>query len=391
MLNNANRANGYTEVYYNFRSDKFFTDATGSQFQELNITLDGGGGGGDIPDDLIKLTDLSVSTGAASGGGSLSYDNTTGVFSYAPADTADFITLTDLTVSTATPSGAGSLSYSNTTGVFSYAPSEEISKSIQVVSSLPTTGLSFGDVCALTTDNSPYFYDGTAWRRFYLYDAPLPDVPDTDWDSVLLRLPFNDSAVDVKNGVTPSAAGGWSLVGAPVKYGSGSLRLQGGDFILYEIEMAFLDAEFTIEYWIYFDEFGGSPSETPSSIFTKTQTYFVYKCSGNTSTEDVTFGTINYANSSEELYYPSVSLDAKTWYHLAYVRNGTNGQMTLYINGVSQGTISGNEFEDSSTYDVIFSDEIGNGIDVFIDDVRISDIARYTSDFTPPSTELPTS
>ena len=377
MLNNANRANGYTEVYYNFRSDKFFTDATGSQFQELNITLDGGGGGGDIPDDLIKLTDLSVNTGAASGGGSLSYDNTTGVFSYAAADTTDFITLSDLTVSTVTASGAGSLSYSNTTGAFSYAPSEEISKSIQVVSSLPTTGLSFGDVCALTTDNSPYFYDGTAWRRFYLYDAPLPDVPDTDWDSVLLRLPFNGSADDVKNGVTPSASGGWDIVGAPVKYGSGSLRLEDADFISYPINLAFLEDQFTIEFWIYFDEFKGIGF--PKSIFTKQQTAFIYTCAGNTSSETVTFGTINYSNASEKLEWSPVAMSAQTWYHLAFVRNDVSGQITLYVDGTSQGSINGNNLVDSSTYDLIISDEIESDIDFFIDDLRISDIERYTS------------
>ena len=40
---------------------------------------DGAGQGG------IDLSDLSVSTGSASGGGSLSYNNTTGVFSFVPA------------------------------------------------------------------------------------------------------------------------------------------------------------------------------------------------------------------------------------------------------------------------------------------------------------------
>jgi len=48
----------------------------------------------------IALTDLSVTTGAASGSGSLSYDDSTGVFSFAPADLSSY--LTDLTGSTLT-------------------------------------------------------------------------------------------------------------------------------------------------------------------------------------------------------------------------------------------------------------------------------------------------
>ena len=43
------------------------------------------GDGNDLDGVGIALSDLSVSTGSASGGGSLSYNNTTGVFSFAPA------------------------------------------------------------------------------------------------------------------------------------------------------------------------------------------------------------------------------------------------------------------------------------------------------------------
>lgn len=39
-----------------------------------------------LNNDKIELTDLSVTTGSASGGGSLSYNNTTGAFTFAPAD-----------------------------------------------------------------------------------------------------------------------------------------------------------------------------------------------------------------------------------------------------------------------------------------------------------------
>jgi hypothetical protein len=66
--------------------------------------------------------DLSVTTNAASGGGSLSYLD--GEFTYTPPDLTSFIELTDLSVTTATASGNGALSYDDTTGVFTFTPSE---------------------------------------------------------------------------------------------------------------------------------------------------------------------------------------------------------------------------------------------------------------------------
>ena len=75
----------------------------------------------------LALTDFSVSTGSASSGGSLSYDNTTGVFTFAPANLSSFTTLTSFSVSTAsTPLGGGSLSYNNTTGVYTFTPAATI-------------------------------------------------------------------------------------------------------------------------------------------------------------------------------------------------------------------------------------------------------------------------
>ena len=84
-------------------------------------------------------------------------------------------------------------------------------------------------------------------------------------------------------------------------------------------------------------------------------------------------------------------MSAQTWYHLAFVRNDVSGQITLYVNGTSQGSINGNNLVDSPTYNLIIGDDLESDVDFFIDDLRISDIERYTTTFTPPSAELPTS
>ena len=76
-----------------------------------------------LPTAGIQLTDLSTTTASASSGGSLAYDNTSGVFTFAPADVSNFITLSSLSASNnATPSGSGSITYDNGTGSFTYTP-----------------------------------------------------------------------------------------------------------------------------------------------------------------------------------------------------------------------------------------------------------------------------
>jgi len=70
----------------------------------------------------ISLTDLSVSV-ASAGTANLSYDNTSGTFTYTPPNVSSYISLTSISVGAdASPSGNGGLAYNNTTGVFTYTP-----------------------------------------------------------------------------------------------------------------------------------------------------------------------------------------------------------------------------------------------------------------------------
>ena len=148
MLNNANKALGYTEVYYNYKTGKLFTDDIGNQFQELNISTEGNGG---------------------NGGGLVAGDNVSAL-----TNDADYVS-----------TGANISVFNNDAGYLT-------SVAFPVVNNLPATA-NFGDICALTTDSFPYFYDGTAWRKMNLYAVPNPDPqPDSDWDQVTLRVTFND-------------------------------------------------------------------------------------------------------------------------------------------------------------------------------------------------------
>ena len=94
----------------------------------------------------VKLTDFSVATGAATAGGALAYNNTSGVFTFNPADLSDLIGLGSLSVSTGTASGGGSLSYDNSNGTFTFKPAD--------LSGLGGGGIDLGDLSVTTASSA---------------------------------------------------------------------------------------------------------------------------------------------------------------------------------------------------------------------------------------------
>ena len=84
------------------------------------------------------------------------------------------------------------------------------------------------------------------------------------------------------------------------------------------------------------------------------------------------------------------TLSANNWYHIALVRY--SGVTKLYANGVQSGA----SYTDTNNYALnTGSPRIGaafnNTVSVngFIDDLRITKYARYTSSFTPPAQAHP--
>ena len=348
MINNENRRVGYTEVYYNYKTDAFFTEDPGNQFRVLDVSTGGGGGGGSgiqAGDNISLLTNDS-----------------------------NYLS-----------SGANISTLVNNVGYLT-------SHSLPSVASLPTSNLSFGDLVALSTDNSPYFYDGQAWRRFFLADIPAqPGDPDTDWDKVILRVPFNTNIHDVKSSIQGSTSGvNATIVGSPRKFGAGALKVQGSSNLQYPGMGVgtFLDNDFTIEFWLYIDSFNAQNQNT--GILRKGDAYFYFDYAGF----DQMIFRIRLSNTNpiSILSFSTVSnMPAQNWMHVAYCRNATSGACQLFVNGTSKGTVSLNDMVDSNSNNLIIGDQMNSTADMFMDDLRISNFERYTANFNPPTVELPTS
>ena len=332
MINNANKALGYAEVYYNYRTEKFFTDAVGNQFLELDITFEGGSSDNSTLDDV---------TGRGS------------------------TTTNDISIGRLTASKIG----------------------LPSLSALPTTNLNFGDLCALTSDNRPYFYDGTDWRKLYLVDVPpAAGDPDTDWDQVILRLTFDTNLEDQSDNTHDFDHSTESVrVGSPKKFGTHSVKLENSG-IFFENIPNFLTSAFTIEFWIYLDRYNTLNGQYTVSLLEYGNTSLSFKGDDSTSSNTVDFTLVN--DGSISTFQTGVDFTKQSWHHVAFTRNATTGVITLYLDGYPEGTVSGNNIPSDNEQYTGFGASYG---DYFLDDLRISSFERYTSNFNPPTAALPTS
>ena len=176
---------------------------------------------------------------------------------------------------------------------------------------------------------------------------------------------------------------------AQSKFGGASLVQDGnGDYLQAgdgsESEFKFGANDFTIEGWIY--------PETLDLVQTPIQPIFSkYLTSGNQ--RMLSFGIVDghlgyfWASngSSGNVVQTTQVISTNTWQHIALVRSGTT--WTLYHNGTSVDSRTLNITLHASTAPVnIGYYGSGNEIDGYIDEVRVSNTARYTANFTPSTT-----
>lgn len=203
------------------------------------------------------------------------------------------------------------------------------------------------------------------------------------------------------NGIRASrsivASGGAQYSTTQSKFGGTSLSLDGtGDYLnVGETgDFAFSTGNFTVEAFIRNTK---ASSTRKSGIFSKRN--FDNINSGGwglyLTTDD---GKIGWEQlfSGGTSYEISTTISANTWYHVAVVRNGSgSNNMVIYIDGTSRAT-----WTDTTNYTNVNQLKIGTFWDStqgntptdsvawqgFIDEMRISDSARYTTTFTPTTT-----
>ena len=215
------------------------------------------------------------------------------------------------------------------------------------------------------------------------------DNGDPFYSAVSLLLPmdgtngsttFTDSG---PNALTVTAVGNAQISTTQSKYGGASAYFDGsGDYLSIPTTSAFGfgTSDYTAECWIYIA--GGQGTDriifdfrpSPSSV----ASLFISTANKLTLWNGTAIGGTGTA------------LNLNQWYHVALCRS--SGVTRCYLNGVQEWSSSvAMDFTSSRALGI--GSWPGNGLAGFfgyIDDLRISLFARYTSTFTPPTAALPT-
>ena len=163
------------------------------------------------------------------------------------------------------------------------------------------------------------------------------------------------------------------------KFGDTSLHLDGtGDYVIKYAQDISGTGAFTVEMFLRLAAVGA------------VQVFYDTRPGGTNGKYPMLFvnsnNTLNYYVTTNNRITSSETLSANTWYHIALCRSGTSTK--LFLNGTQVGSTysdSHNYVDSGQTYlgRSSFADEFPtNG---FIDEIRFSKMARYTSNFTAPS------
>lgn len=218
--------------------------------------------------------------------------------------------------------------------------------------------------------------------------ATVPTAPLTNSTGNYLLLNFTNAGIPDYAMMNDLETVGNAQVSTSVKkFGTGSLAFDGtGDELKIPSTSRLVEfgtGNFTIECWFY-------AGNTTSSIF------FDSRNNSNLNNPAIWWSAVgsgfNYPSKivaylDDNFRIASGTLSTSTWYHVALVRSGTT--VTLYIDGTSAGTYTYSTSVGNSI--VTVGDYFNGGLDFTgnIDDLRISKIARYTANFTPPTAALP--
>jgi hypothetical protein len=222
---------------------------------------------------------------------------------------------------------------------------------------------------------------------------PVPAATDSNISSVVLLLTGDDLLDKSPSAKSMTVAGNTVVNTSTKKYGTGSLYFDGnGDYIYptsASADFNYGTGNFTIEFWVY---------SLSGPAGTYNPTFFTNHGDGDWSGGGTGL-RIHHSNtlfgSGTQLNYSS-NIPNNQWVHVALVRNGTT--ITMYHNGTSVGSVTSFTGSVGSSTDrpaFATSDGVTTGgrewPNCYMDDMRITKgVARYTSNFTPPTTALPT-
>jgi hypothetical protein len=169
------------------------------------------------------------------------------------------------------------------------------------------------------------------------------------------------------------------------KYGAASMYFDGSGDGLYSTSQAvtFGTGDFTIEFWVYFIAVNNG---TPKYFYDMrnsgaTSASFFAQEAGNSWTY------WNGAGTSISTGFGGTTFTATTWFHVAICRS--SGVTKFFLDGTQTSSVADTSNYATSTLTVGNRYSYTEGLNAYIDDLRITKYARYTANFTAPTQAFP--
>ncbi len=229
------------------------------------------------------------------------------------------------------------------------------------------TPASFGETNSATNQWVPIEVTGMTYGTNGFYQK---------YSSTELAASFTDSSSSAH---TITANGDVTNTRAQNKVGSSSIKFDGtGDYLTVPAssDWDFGTGDFTIECWLRMS----------------TVQYCTLYATGHTTSGGVGWfyedPDLRFYFENTSVLDTSVTLSADTWYHVALSRSGTT--IRTFVDGVELDSATSSQDIDLTSNGVWIGAQVAAGplsfINGYVDEYRVSNSARYTSDFTPSTT-----
>ena len=270
-----------------------------------------------------------------------------------------------------------------------------VSSSSDSINYSSSTGIIIGKLSSRNTPTNGYLSNLRVVKGTAVYTSAFtpPSAPLTAITNTSLLTNFtNAGIIDSAEMNDLETVGNAQISTAQYKYGGSSIAFDGsGDYLLSNSATtdlyAFGAGDFTVEFWIYFNSVSGVIVLYDPRNSSETNCPVLYMSSGT---------LLFYVNGVDRA--SGGALTTNTWYHVALCRNGSSTK--LFVNGVQPNATytDTNNYTCQENRPVIGANGFvgGGGVGLYplngyIDDLRVTKgYARYTSNFTPPTTALPT-
>ena len=194
--------------------------------------------------------------------------------------------------------------------------------------------------------------------------------------STKILMPFTTTSgfADVANNHAITVVGSPTISTAQSKFGAGALAITSNNYIKIDATSTLNfsgNKVFTVEFWVYTTTYTGDTilSMRNASVYVPFLVGQQRSLIGNAALNNWTFLT--------------AAIPTNQWVHVALVLDGAN--IKQYVNGVKTGATVAHPSWPSVNNFLNIGEDVSGSMAGYINDLRISDIAVYTANFTPPT------